>query len=412
MPIYKKNNIHRVFSSNTLVKSREGSLMNVWIKRALPSLIYIFLSSMILFLTFDFLPINPFRIDLHLPSTIDYQYMHLLPILFSFILIIPILYVVFRPSKINDLLDLHRLEDNWSIKKILFVNIYYTFLICVFRTYITYLCTLPLEKLPMLYLIFMQILVVEGLVLKDFGLHEEKFWQNALLGSSYLFIMAFILLGPIILIALLLFLPQIIVVMQILTPFMTIPNPIFLIALIYQILFVALSEELIFRGYFYNKLRRATKSWKHGSYFASIIISSLIFGLFHLPWYVKFDGLIISIPKTFEINNIFDAATRVLSTGLFGIFMCIIYEKTQSLVGPIIIHGLSNTLPAYLGSTFMSLLYVDYMGLLMSILPIFPLINLLIFGIILLILAGPLIYGAFWLTPKIVLWCKAQAEME
>lgn len=108
--------------------------INVWLKRSLPSLAYIGLCSLFLILTFEFLPINPFRIDLGLPAGIRYEYLHILPVLLSFILIIPVLYVMFRPRQLDSWVDLHPLEDSWSFKRVLLVNVYYTFLICLFRT--------------------------------------------------------------------------------------------------------------------------------------------------------------------------------------------------------------------------------------------------------------------------------------
>lgn len=384
--------------------------MNIWIKRTFPSIVYILLCSIFLLLTLDYIPNNPFRIDLGLPAGIEYQYLHVFPVLLSFILIIPVLYVMLRPRQVDSWLNLHPLESSWELKKVFLVNLYFTFLICVFRTYILAVMTLPLEKLPMIYLIFIQIFVVEGCVLKDFGLHSDKFWQNTLLGSAYIFLMFFIILGPIILIALLLFFPQILVLLQQLAPYTTLPNPIFLASFVYQLLFVGISEELIFRGYFYNKLRRSIKSWRY-SYLASIFISSVIFGLFHLPWYIKFyeNTLIVSLPATFAVPNIIDALGRVAWTGFFGVLMCIIYEKTQSLVPTIIIHGLSNTIPAYLGSMFLPLLQINFWPILTNFINSLPLINLMVFIIIFIILVGPMIVGVFWLTPRIVRWCRAEA---
>lgn len=89
---------------------------------------------------------------------------------------------------------------------------------------------------------------------------------------------------------------------------------------VYALLGVALVEELIFRGYIFKKLLDI----KNSKWFA-IIISSLIFGFFHI-----FNGDILQVIVTF----------------IMGIIFCLFREKIKncSTLSLIIIHGLHNGL--------------------------------------------------------------------
>lgn len=89
---------------------------------------------------------------------------------------------------------------------------------------------------------------------------------------------------------------------------------------IYRILGVALVEELIFRGYIFYKLLEI----KNSKAFA-IIISSLLFGLFHI-----FSGNLL----------------QVLITAIIGLLYCIFREKIKgcTLLSLIIAHGIYDAL--------------------------------------------------------------------
>ncbi|MEG6571741.1 type II CAAX endopeptidase family protein [[Clostridium] cellulosi] len=85
---------------------------------------------------------------------------------------------------------------------------------------------------------------------------------------------------------------------------------------------VALAEELIFRGYIFNKLLEI----KNNKWFA-IIISSLLFGLFHM-----FQGNLL----------------QILLTALLGIIFCIFREKIKgcTILSLIFTHGIYDFLIA------------------------------------------------------------------
>ncbi len=89
---------------------------------------------------------------------------------------------------------------------------------------------------------------------------------------------------------------------------------------IYRIMGVALAEEIIFRGYIFNKLLEI----KNSRWFA-IIVSSVLFGLFHV-----FNGNII----------------QIFMTAFIGLVYCILREKVKecTLLSLIIAHGVYDAL--------------------------------------------------------------------
>ena len=94
----------------------------------------------------------------------------------------------------------------------------------------------------------------------------------------------------------------------------------FVYQFIYAIFGISLAEELIFRGYIFHKLLEI----KNSKWFA-IIISSLLFGLFHI-----FNGNII----------------QVFMTAFLGLIFCIFREKIKgcTLLSLIIAHGVYDAM--------------------------------------------------------------------
>jgi len=89
---------------------------------------------------------------------------------------------------------------------------------------------------------------------------------------------------------------------------------------VYRIFGVALVEELIFRGYIFYKLLEINNSKAF-----AIMISSLLFGLFHI-----FNGNLL----------------QVLMTAIIGFIYCMLREKIKdcTLLSLIIAHGLYDAL--------------------------------------------------------------------
>lgn len=94
----------------------------------------------------------------------------------------------------------------------------------------------------------------------------------------------------------------------------------FIYQFIYAILGVALAEELIFRGYIFHKLLALKNStW------VAIVVSSLLFGLFHI-----FNGNIV----------------QILMTAFIGFLYCVAREKIEgcTLLSLIIAHGVYDAM--------------------------------------------------------------------
>ena len=89
---------------------------------------------------------------------------------------------------------------------------------------------------------------------------------------------------------------------------------------LYMLIAVSFVEELIFRGYIFHQI----KSFNNSKWLA-IILSSIIFGFFHI-----FSGNIV----------------QVIVTSLIGIMFCVLRDKIKhcSILSLIIIHGLHNWL--------------------------------------------------------------------
>lgn len=94
----------------------------------------------------------------------------------------------------------------------------------------------------------------------------------------------------------------------------------FVYQFIYAITGVALAEEIVFRGYIFSKLLEI----KNQRWFA-IIVSSLLFGLFHI-----FNGNIV----------------QVIMTSFLGVLFCLFREKIKgcTLLSLIIAHGSYNAM--------------------------------------------------------------------
>ncbi len=94
----------------------------------------------------------------------------------------------------------------------------------------------------------------------------------------------------------------------------------FMYEFVYRILGVALAEEFVFRGYIFNTLLKI----KNSKWFA-IIVSSVLFGLFHI-----FSGDII----------------QVFVTGFIGFAYCMLREKIKNctLISLVLIHGIYDAL--------------------------------------------------------------------
>lgn len=101
-----------------------------------------------------------------------------------------------------------------------------------------------------------------------------------------------------------------------------------IVAIIYFYFFVAVSEEILFRGYIQSRLNSAFGRPKR--FFGirwgwGLIITSVLFGLWHFGW--KLDML---------------AWPHVLWTMFAGLMFGLVREKSESVIAPAFLHGIMN----------------------------------------------------------------------
>ncbi len=318
--------------------------MNEKLKLLIPYIAFISTALIVLLLDFGwFIPL-----DASDGALLSYfpQGIYIMPILWLVIMCFPIAWIIFNEKKFN-------LPDEPPERKLSKFIIAFTglfVLIIIFRTMIIWKFNGPYEKMSMIFFLLFQILLVEQVSLTHYGLTARApwaEWKKDLKYIGYLMLIAIIILTPIIIIAIFVFFPQV----QTIVPQMIPPNALMLISFPFQTIAVGISEELMFRGYMQENLKEFDKeSDKKSHFYVLIILNSFIFGCFHIPWYIE-PGWVI--PPA----NYIPMATRIISTGAFGFIMCLIYEYTGSLRITIIIHGLWNTLGAFLGTIF---LYMDF----------------------------------------------------
>jgi membrane protease YdiL (CAAX protease family) len=177
-------------------------------------------------------------------------------------------------------------------------------------------------------MIVSQILLVEGLLLSEFGITKKSFIRNAILGCVIALIdISFMTLINV-------FLPVALQGSEVLAN-IAFEDFGFALTFPWQFIAVGISEELFFRGYFYKKIRDSGKSFLYAT-----LLTSFVFLIFHVPWIINPD-LSINFDTT---RLIF----RVVNPFFLGVINCILYEKTKSLVAPIIYHGFNNSVRTFL----------------------------------------------------------------
>ena len=108
----------------------------------------------------------------------------------------------------------------------------------------------------------------------------------------------------------------------------------FLVMIPVSLLFVGPAEELLFRGAVQGRLRQSWGVWP------AIVIATVLFGLIHIP----------------AITGGFGAQlSYALLVGVLGLLLGYLYEYTQNIIVPSVVHG------AYNGTLF-GLLYLTEIG--------------------------------------------------
>jgi membrane protease YdiL (CAAX protease family) len=94
-------------------------------------------------------------------------------------------------------------------------------------------------------------------------------------------------------------------------------------------------EEVIFRGYCWDQLRKNNFSDR-----ATWIITSVIFGFFHLGYYYQIGYATRFHPDAPPMADIM--LTKILFSTVLGLMMGLIRWKSRKAFGPIIIHAILN----------------------------------------------------------------------
>jgi membrane protease YdiL (CAAX protease family) len=96
-------------------------------------------------------------------------------------------------------------------------------------------------------------------------------------------------------------------------------------------------EELIFRGYSWNKFREQGLS-----NLKTLVITSLFFGLFHLGYYYQISYATQFHPDAPSMVTIL--FTKIIFATVLGLFMGLMRWKSKKVYGPIIVHSIINIL--------------------------------------------------------------------
>ncbi len=220
----------------------------------------------------------------------------------------------------------------WKVMSIPF----FFLLVMIPRVTFIYLYNYPFEKISLTYLVVLAIYLFKLGNLGEYGFTLRRAHRNLLMGLI-LFTLTYLTLG--------LCLPGIFLigeesrgkVMVVFTKqFLKLRSYISLDGLCqiaFLLLGVSLSEESFFRGYVITNLEKTGFS-------VSLILSSILFGLFHVSWHL------------FPLNLYF-MALHVFFATLFGLVVGSLFMNTGSLLGPILVHTAWNMLPNILGYLYL-----------------------------------------------------------
>lgn len=104
-----------------------------------------------------------------------------------------------------------------------------------------------------------------------------------------------------------------------------------LLAVVLAVVAAPVAEEILFRGFIYQALRR----WKGAPFGA--VVSAIIFGLSH----TDFGGLSTGI-RDGDAARIVSSLLIVLPTLVLGVILARTFERRRSLVAPIVAHSVYN----------------------------------------------------------------------
>ncbi len=182
----------------------------------------------------------------------------------------------------------------------------------------------PAEKIPVIYLLVLTVLWVGGRSTHELGLVKKRLGRN--IAAGLIIGLIFYLLSNLLYAAgaplLLGFSPKFSPVALNIT--------ILVRALVMSFVFAALSEELLFRGYFQGGAERVIGPDR------AVVYSAFLFGLWHITWGIPFaDKPVFALVYAFSY---------MLFAFLSGVVLAVAYRSTANVAPSIMIHGVWNTL--------------------------------------------------------------------
>ncbi len=242
--------------------------------------------------------------------------------------------------KITSRSELQPIESHEETASSIVVKIFiFYLLILVIRQLSIWKYNMPWEKLAIVTLVITQVVFSEQSRLDSIGLRWWN-WQNVRL--------AIVLIG----LQLLLFTAGECLIYSFAYGFEVLGTIQFCTAcqwnwlwFIFDFFATAFGEEIFFRGYLYTKLKaflRRNRSDKGHTILVSIVVTNLLFGLFHFPWYT---GNWLTGDFSFEWIDFFK---RFILTTALGVYLTCVFERTGSLTAPILIHGLNNAMTSFI----------------------------------------------------------------
>jgi len=174
----------------------------------------------------------------------------------------------------------------------------------------------PYEKTPLIYLLILTVAFVEKTEISAFGFKTRGIGKALLYGIAYFTVFSF--------------LPGVILNLLTYVSFgqLTIESydfSSFLLVMPFMTLCVGISEEALFRGYIQNRFEQFYSKRRAN------LFQALLFGLWHVVWYV-------SNP------NLFYMFGYIMTTFIIGLFFGYFYSKARNIVPLIVGHGLHNSL--------------------------------------------------------------------
>lgn len=180
----------------------------------------------------------------------------------------------------------------------------------------------PAEKVSIIYFL-MVFFIVYGISFHESGFSKDKLMLNILFAIFVFLLISLVYILSSFIAVFLLGLPMPTLVFQNLE---IVP-----LTFVFMTLVVGVSEEWLFRGFFQKLL---LEKFTAG---IALTVQAILFGIWHVVWHISPNG--IDIPGMFS---------HVFFSFIWGVLAGVMFIKTGSLLAPILVHGLWDTLVTHL----------------------------------------------------------------